>query len=57
MRRDWRSFADAFVDVSAISGLSDPNDTTAYTDKIHLSDAGYTLLYPEVNKAIARIRK
>jgi lysophospholipase L1-like esterase len=57
MRRDWQNFADAFVDISLIPGLSDPNDTTTYTDKIHLSDSGYALLYPEVNKAIARIRR
>jgi lysophospholipase L1-like esterase len=57
IRRDWREYADSFADVATVPSLGDPSDTSVYYDNIHLTNKGYGYLHPEINKAIARIRR
>jgi lysophospholipase L1-like esterase len=50
------TFADGFLDVAAISSLTDPNDTTYFNaDKLHLTTAGYGVLAAAVAGAIAAL--
>ena len=53
IRANWATFADALVDVAADTRLDDFNDATYfYTDKIHLTDAGYAVVASLINTAI-----
>jgi len=57
MRRDWRNYCDGWVDVEAIPGLADPADPAIYFDGVHLTSAGYVLLFAQVNLELQRLRR
>lgn len=51
---DWASHADALADVSAVAGMGaagDSNNATNYSDLVHPTAAGYTLLEPTYTAA------
>lgn len=44
LRANWGSFADALIDPAAESNLSDYNNTTYFSDGLHLTKAGYSIV-------------
>ena len=45
IRDNWSKFADAICDLAADARLSNPDDTIYFAnDKVHLTDAGYTVV-------------
>lgn len=55
IRSNWQNFANALADVAADSRIGAPGaeqNTTYYTDKIHLTDAGYAIVADIVHPAI-----
>jgi hypothetical protein len=45
IRAQWWQFGDALADLNATTNLTDPTNTTYfYTDQLHMTDAGYTIV-------------
>jgi len=45
IRAQWWQFGDVLADLNATTNLTDPTNTTYYyTDQIHMTDAGYTIV-------------
>lgn len=55
LRANWPSFSDALADVAADPRLSDPNNTTYFSDGTHLTAAGNAVVAEIVANALATI--
>lgn len=56
MAAEWRAHANRYVDTRQDQRLLDPNDTTYFTDKLHLTNLGYSIVAQMVYAAIRSLR-
>jgi hypothetical protein len=53
----YREYADRYIATREIPGLGDATDSAIFYDGIHISNAGYALLAPVINREIQRLRR
>jgi hypothetical protein len=53
----YREYADGYIAVRQISGLGDSTNSAIFYDGVHLTNQGYALLAPVLNRAIRRLKR
>jgi hypothetical protein len=53
----FREYADRYLPVRQIAGMGDATNSSIFWDGVHLTNAGYTLLAPVINREIQRLRR
>jgi hypothetical protein len=53
----YREYADRYIAVRQIPGLGDSTNSAIFYDGVHLTNAGYALLAPVINREIRRLRR
>jgi lysophospholipase L1-like esterase len=57
VKNSWQEYANGLLDVRSIPELANAARTDMYYDNVHLSNAGYMILYRHLNEALRSLRK
>jgi lysophospholipase L1-like esterase len=56
IRDNWLTFCDTVIDLTAHPSLNNSSDTTYFTDLVHFTDAGYTLIADLICCGISQLK-